>query len=227
MPFATDQERALANLLVSVMNNREQEGARVSRILHDDVGQVLSAIGLQLDLVRMDVKEDPAAAAQRISDVQRVLEKAISHVRDLSYELNPSVVERAGLKAALDRLVSRHSAGSSGSIRLLFDHSVRLPAATATAIYKIAEQALDNAVRHSGASVIDVLVKAARGGEMLEVRDDGQGFAPDGSRGETPGLGLHLMRHYAAEAGLRFALVSAPGKGTIVRAIHRGSSQVG
>lgn len=227
MPFATDQERALANLLVSVMNSREQEGARVSRILHDEVGQVLSAVGLQLDLVRMDVNSDPAAATQRIADVQRMLEKAISQVRDLSYELNPSVVERAGLKAALDRLVSRHRTENPGTIRLLYDHAVRLPASTATAIYKIAEQALDNAVRHSGASTIDVLVKASKGGEMLEIRDDGQGFDSDGSRGETPGLGLHLMRHYAAEASLRFSLVSAPGKGTIVRAIHKGSSQVG
>ncbi|HWR51058.1 MAG TPA: histidine kinase [Bryobacteraceae bacterium] len=227
MPFATDQERALANLLVSVMNSREQEGARVSRILHDEVGQVLSAVGLQLDLVRMDVKDDPAAATQRISDVQRMLEKAICHIRDLSYELNPCVVERAGLQAALDRLVSRHRADHTGAVRLMYDHSVRLPGGVATAVYKIAEQALDNAVRHSGASTIDVIVKMGKGSELLEVRDDGQGFEPNGSRGEAPGLGLHLMRHYAVEAGLRFALVSAPGKGTIVRAIHKGSSQVG
>jgi signal transduction histidine kinase len=137
------------------------------------------------------------------------------------------VVERAGLEAALERLVGRHRSEYSGKIRLLYDHAVRLPAPIATAIYKIAEQALDNAIRHSGAQAIDVLVKTGKGGEILELRDNGQGFDPEGSRGETPGLGFHLMRHYAAEAGLRFALVSAPGKGTIVRAIHRGSSQVG
>ncbi len=218
MPFATDQERWLANLLVSVMNAREQEGARVSRILHDDVGQVLSAIGLQLDLLRMDIGDNPVAAAQRVQEIQRVLEKAIAHVRDLSYELNPSVVERTGLQYALDRLVVRYRKDHPGVLRLVYEASLRPAAEVATPLYKIAEQALDNAVRHAAARRIDVVVKSARPGVTLEVKDDGVGFTRDGSLGAPPGLGLHLMRHYASQAGLRFSITSAPGRGTIVRA---------
>jgi signal transduction histidine kinase len=221
MPFATTQERALANLVVSVMNAREQEGARVSRLLHDEVGQVLSAIGLQLDLLRMDLAEDPQAAAGRITDIQRILEQAIGHVRDLSYELNPSVVERAGLEAALERLAGRHRLEYVGTIRVEYDCAVRLPLEVAAAFYKIAEQALDNAVRHSGATDIGVIVRSGRARVALEVRDDGVGFWPSGARGKAPGLGVHLMRHYASDARLRFSLASAPGRGTIVRAIHR------
>src|ERR1017187_7867549 len=106
--MATEEERSLAHLLVSVMHAREQEGARISRILHDEVGQVLSAVGLQLDLLRMDLDEQSVETPSRIVDIQKVLEQAVGQVRDLSYELNPSVVERTGLQFALDRLVGRH-----------------------------------------------------------------------------------------------------------------------
>src|ERR1017187_8585006 len=100
---ATEEERSLAHLLVSVMHAREQEGARVSRILHDEVGQVLSAIGLQLDLLRMDLHDKAADNTKRILEIQKVLELSVGQVRDLSYELNPAIVERTGLQFALDR----------------------------------------------------------------------------------------------------------------------------
>lgn len=220
MAFATDQERELASLLISVMHARDQEGARISRILHDEVGQILSAIGLQLDLLRMDLKENVEAASQRIADIQRVIETAMDQVRDLSYELNPSIVARTGLPLALDRMVGRYRKSYAGSIRLLFDSSVRVPVEPATALYKIAEQALDNAVAHSGGAQIEILVKPARGGVALEVRDGGKGFSPD--QGST-GLGLHLMKYQASQAGLEFSVASAPEKGTIVRAIYRAA----
>ncbi len=227
MPFATDQERALTNLLVSVMNARELEGARISRVLHDEVGQVLSAIGLHLDLLRMDQADGLTAAEARIAEIQRMLERAIGRVRDLSYELNPSVVERAGLQAALERLACRYRAEWTGSVRLSYDAPVRPGLEAASALYKIAEQALDNAVRHSGAHCVELAVRNARAGVSLVVRDDGSGFVRGGPRGEAAGLGIHLMRHYASVAGLRFSISSAPGKGTIVRAIHKFPAPAG
>lgn len=221
--MGTDQQRSLASLLVSVMNAREEEGARVSRILHDEVGQVLSAIGLQLDLLRMDLNENVAGSSRRIVDIQKVLETAVAQVRDLSYELNPSIVERTGLQFALDRLVGRCRKDFEGSIRLMFDSSVRLSLEVATALYKIAEQALENAVKHSGATRIEVLVKPGKQGVTLEIRDNGGGFSPDRQVKETKGLGLHLMRYHAAQSGLRFSVASIPEQGTIVRAIFRAA----
>jgi signal transduction histidine kinase len=220
MPFATDQERELANLLVSVMHARDQDGARISRILHDEVGQILSAIGLQLDLLRMDITENVADATLRIGDIQKVIETAVVQVRDLSYELNPSVVARTGLAFALDRLVGRYRKNWSGSIRLLFDSALRVSVESATALYKIAEQALDNAVMHSGCTQIQVLVKRAKDGVALEIRDNGKGFP---SALEAGGLGLHLMKYHAVQTGLQFSVASSPEKGTIVKAIYRAS----
>jgi signal transduction histidine kinase len=221
--MASEEERSLAHLLVSAMHAREQEGARVSRILHDEVGQVLSAIGLQLDLLRMDLNDRVEDSSKRIAEIQKVLETSVGQVRDLSYELNPSIVERTGLQFALDRLAGRYRKVFSGKIRLLFDSSVRLPVEVATAVYKIAEQAIDNAVAHSGASRVEILVRPIKQGVGLEVRDNGRGFAADEESVGNTGLGFHLMRYHSAQAGLRFSVASLPEKGTIVKAIYRVS----
>jgi signal transduction histidine kinase len=218
-PAGAHADRSLENLLVSIMDAREEEGARVSRILHDEVGQVLSAIGLQLDLLRMDLQENPASGGRRIAEIQKVLERAVGQVRELSYELNPAIVERTGLQSALDRLVGRQRKNFGGTIRLFFDSSVRPAVTTATAMYKIAEQALDNAVRHARATHIEVLVKPGKHGVTLEVRDDGTGFDPQRQAAEKKGIGLPLMRYHADQAGLRFSVNRLPEKGTIVRAV--------
>lgn len=229
MGFVTDQERALADLLVSVMHAREQEGARISRILHDEVGQVLSAVGLQLDLLRMDLDEEARGHPARIGEIQKVLEQAVGQVRDLSYELNPSVVERTGLQFALDRLIGRHRKTFRGSIRLMFDPTVRVDLERGTALFKIAEQALENAVQYSQATQVEVLVKSSKQGAVLEIRDNGIGFASE----HPPGLGIQMMRYHADKAGLRFSIASEPERGTIVKAICRvlthlsGSSKSG
>lgn len=220
MAFATDQERALMSLLVSMMTAREQDGAKVSRLLHDEVGQVLSAIGLQLDLLRMDLQENVQAGVKRISEIQRILELAVVQVRDLSYELNPAIVERAGLQFALDRLVGRYRKDFRGALRLLFDAAVRVPIEPATAMYKICEQALDNAVEHAAPTQIEVFVRPSRQAVALEVRDNGKGFSPEEAE-ESKGLGLHIMRYHAARGDLLFSVTSAPEKGTIVRAIFK------
>lgn len=220
MAFATDQERALTSLLVSMMSAREQEGARASRLLHDEVGQVLSAIGLQLDLLRMDLQENVESGAKRIAEIQRILELAVVQVRDLSYELNPAIVERAGLQFALDRLVGRYRKDFHGTLRLLFDPAVRVPVGPATAMYKICEQALDNAVQHASPTQVEVFVRPSRQTVALEVRDNGKGFSMEEAE-ESKGLGLHIMRYHASRGDLLFSVTSGPEKGTIVRAIFR------
>lgn len=206
-------EHPLAHILVAVINARERDATRVSRLLHDDVSQILSAVGLQLDLARSDVEAQSPDVAKRIGECQKHLEEAIGQLRKLTYELNPALVERAGLQTALDRLVGRYR-GQHASIRLLYDSSVRLPAKPATAIYKIIECALHNAAAHSDCRLIQVLVRATRDGVTVEVRDDGKGF----DQNETqPGLGLLLMQYYASQNDLSFEIQTAPGQGTIVK----------
>ncbi len=221
-----DEKRAGADWLVAFMQAREQESARISRTLHDEVGQILSAAGLQLDLLRMDCVQ-VAGVVERVAEAQKLLEQAVAQVRDLSYALNPSIVERAGLNFALDRLVGRYRKTFPGSVRLLFDSSVHVPLEIARPMYKIAEQALENAVEHSRCTHIEVLFRRKGNTVSLEIRDDGCGFPVDEVRSRSGGLGLRLMDYHASEAGLQLSLASEPEKGTIVKAIYRALKRPG
>jgi signal transduction histidine kinase len=206
--------------LAYIVEARDRERARISRLLHDEVGQVLSAAGLQLDLLRMDCAQAPGLAA-RIGEAQKLLEQAVGQVRSLSYALNPAVVERAGLKGALEELIERSRRAFSGTLEFAFDGELRLPGQAAEACYRIVELALENALRHAGAGRIEVRCRR-RGPEVIvEIRDDGCGFAaaPAGPPGR--GLGLRLIKHLARRGGLELFLASEPEKGTIVRAIYR------
>lgn len=204
-------------MLVSTINSRELEASRASKLLHDEVGQVLSAVGLQLDVVKLDFKERLPEIVGRTNEIQQMLEMAVQQVRALSYALNPAIVERAGLYSALDRLVGRLRDRHPGSIRYVFDSTVRVPTTVGNAWYKIAELALANAIQHSGADRIEVLVKRTAKSNVLEVRDSGKGFDLQNARAECPGLGLLLIEHYAAQVPVPVEIKSGPGNGTIVR----------
>jgi len=215
--------RTVADMLAALVEYRESEFARVSRLLHDEVGQVLSAVGLQLEALRMDFQDRVPELTERTAEIQNILEQAVKLVRNLSYELNPAIVDRAGLPFSLDRLVGRFRDNFPGTIRLLHDPGAHVPGKIGSAFYKIAEQAIGNAVAHAQCSLIEIWVRPTKAGIALEIRDNGRGFDVTASRAQTAGLGLTLMEHYAAEAGLAFSVVSEPGRGTTVRAVYRAA----
>jgi two-component system sensor histidine kinase UhpB len=156
-----ESQHILTRLLMSTINAREVESNRVSRALHDDVGQVLSAVGLQLGVLKLDFQGRVPELTDRINEIQGILDQAVRQVRALSYDLNPAVVERAGLQSSLDRLVERYREEFKGSVRILYDSSVRVPLPVGNAWYKIAELALKNAATHSQATRIEVHVRPA------------------------------------------------------------------
>jgi signal transduction histidine kinase len=211
-------EQELRHTVLGALKAQEFERAMVSRFLHDSIGQNLTALGLQLDLIRMDMETVSADACQRIGDVQRLLEEMMESVREYSYELNPSTVERAGLRPALDRLAGRIRTRFPGTLRLNVDPSLKLDPKLASALYQILQEGVENAVQHSGCSAIEIAVKSTRTGTILEVRDNGRGFDPADLVSGRRGLGLLSMEHYAAQAGLDLAITSTRETGTTVRA---------
>lgn len=211
--MASASQPALAQLLFAAMNEHEAVLSRVSRLLHDDVSQVLSAVGLQLDALRMDFREQAPGLDSRAAELQELLELAISQLRDITNELNPSIVERAGLRFALDRLIGRVRAGFSGTVRLHFDASLHVPALVAKAFYKISEAALDLAKATPGCSLIDIHVKRAQGEYVLEV--SGNACLDDTA---SPPLAQLLMDYYASKNHVTLRTESVPGKGTWIRA---------
>ena len=211
-------EQELRNTVLGALKAQEYERNTLSRFLHDAVGQNLTALGLQLDLVRMDLESASPETCVRIGEIQQVLETIMEQVREYSYHLNPSAVERAGLRSALDRLTVHIRERFSGSLRVNVDPSLKIKPILATAFYHIAHEAIDNAVQHSSCSAIEIAVKSTRTGASLEVRDNGKGFDPADVLGGSRGLGLLSMEHYAAQAGLDLSITSDKKTGTTVRA---------
>lgn len=211
-------EQELRHTVLGALKAQEFERTMVSRFLHDSVGQNLTALGLQLDLVRMDLESISPDSCKRIAEVQKLLGSMMEEVREYSYELNPSTVERAGLRPALDRLTTRIRERFTGALRLNVDPSLKIDPKLAAAFYQIAQEAVENAVQHSGCSMVEIAVKSTRNTPILEVRDNGHGFDPGDLAGGCRGLGLLSMEHYAAQAGLELSITSNRNTGTSVRA---------
>ena len=217
-------EQELRQTVLSALKAQELDRKNASQFLHDSVGQNLTALGLQLDLVRMDLEAAAPDSATHIGQIQKMLETIMEQVRDYSYSLNPSIVERAGLRPALDRLVSRVRARFAGSVRLSAGVSLKIDPKTATGLYHIAHEAVENAVQHASCSAIEIAVKSSRKGPILEIRDNGCGFDPEDVVGVRRGLGLLSMEHFAAQSGLDLSISRNRGGGTKVRAAATGAS---
>jgi signal transduction histidine kinase len=211
-------EQELRNTVLGALKAQEFERNTLSKFLHDVVGQNLTALGLQLDLARMDLETVSPDTCQRLAEVQKVLETMMEQVRDYSYHLNPSAVERAGLRSALDRLTTHVRERFTGGLRVNVDPNLKLDPKVASAFYHIAQEAVENAVQHSGCSAVEIAVKSTRTGAAMEVRDNGRGFDPGDTHGGARGLGLLSMEHYAAQAGLDLSITSNKKTGTTVRA---------
>jgi len=211
-------EQELRHTVLGALKAQEFERAMVAQFLHDSVGQNLTALGLQLDLIRMDLESISPDCCQSIGNVQKLLGDMMESVREYSYELNPATVERAGLRPALDRLAGRIRARFPGTLRLNVDPSLKLDPKLASALYQILQEGVENAVQHSGCSALEIAVKSTRTGTILEVRDNGRGFDPADLESGRRGLGLLSMEHYAAQAGLELTITSTRETGTTVRA---------
>ena len=218
-------EQELRHTVLGALKAQEFERAMVSKFLHDSVGQNLTALGLQLDLIRMDLEGISPDTCGRIGEIQKLLEEMMESVREYSYELNPSTVERAGLRPALDRMVGRIRARFPGALRVNVDPSLKLDPKLASALYQILQEGVENAVQHSGCSAIEIAVKSTRTGTVLEVRDNGRGFDPADLVSGRRGLGLLSMEHYAAQAGLELSITSTRETGTTVRAAKPDSAE--
>jgi signal transduction histidine kinase len=203
--------------LTCLRQARQEERLRISRLLHDEVGQVLSAVGLQIELLRMDCAGLPAVA-ERIAETQKLLASALQEVRELSYDLDPAIVERLGLQTSLERLIRRYGRNFPGELHWRYEGDPQAQTLQAAALYRIAELALENAVRHSGASHIELQARAGADGARLEVRDNGRGFDYPKILNHSAAPGLRLMQYEAEAAGLEFRLASESEKGTIVTA---------
>jgi signal transduction histidine kinase len=196
---------------------QETERRRIARTLHDQFGQLLTALKLTLDSV---AHGRGLARARALAEAQALVAEAMSQARDLSVELWPTVLDDVGLAAALRDLAGRHARWSGAAVS--FDGEVgRLPFVVETACFRIAQQALTNVTQHAHARRAHVRVHASSEVVELFISDDGKGFdvASALERAAAAGnLGLIAMQERASLAGGRLTIDSAPNRGTLVSA---------
>ena len=208
-PLSEDDRQ---EIVLSFVAERESDYARLARFLHDHVGQVLSAVGLQLDALRHEFGANMPELDQRTAGIQQMLETIIGHIRDLSYELNPSVVQRTGLQYALERLAARFATVFSGSVRIQLDPAVRVPAERAEALYRGAEAAMELVKSTADCTQVDLHLKRNRVGFVLEIRANAR-ISPE-AQSSFPAL---RMNYYAARNDITVSVNRSGENDTIVR----------
>jgi PAS domain S-box-containing protein len=211
----------LGTLSRRVLTVQEEERRAVARELHDELGQVLTAVRLNLQTLRRRSRDPELGPA--FEDALMALETAIAEVRALSTRLRPTLLDDLGLEAALRSHLERSRVRADLDLDTVISlpHR-RLDPAVETACFRIVQEAMTNVVRHAGAHRLAVSVQTANGELVLSVRDDGRGFDPAAAaaravRGES--AGLSGMEERAQLAGGRLEIRAAPGRGTEVRAV--------
>jgi len=207
-----DQQRALSAHLQTV---REEESRRIARELHDELGQVLAALKIELENLHSS-KPNDAETEQRIATLGKLANETIARVRKLCTELRPGILDELGAVAALQWLAEDFENRTGVPCTFLCrDPQLVIPMPRATALFRICQEALTNVMRHAEASSVTIELTSADGELRLLIRDDGHGFD---SIVATPihSFGILGMRERAALAGGHFYLNSTPSEGTVV-----------
>jgi len=213
-------EEALQSYPRLLIEAQETERQSIARELHDQIGQVLTAIRINLQTV-WDTCETSESRAL-IDEGVAIVDEALEQVRDLSFELRPSLLDDLGLVAALrwytDRFARRTGIRSANAIDL--PENTRLRLELETACFRIVQEALTNVVRHAGARNVSITLRSLKNEICLSIKDDGRGFDAHSQRLSqfTTHLGLRGMRDRALAVGGRLEIKSSPSRGTEISA---------
>jgi signal transduction histidine kinase len=189
---------------------------RLALELHDAVSQKLFSLRLNAEAAATLLDRDPEAARAQVVKLGEAAQQALDELRSLIFELRPPDLERDGLRGALRKHVELLSRVQPGAIELDIDPELGRDPERDREVLRIAQEALQNALRHADAEHVAVRLRRDDGGLRLEVDDDGVGFDPAAPELRSRRLGLTSMEERARRVGGRLAVRSAPGEGTTV-----------
>ena len=209
----SNERREIAQKL---MATREATLREIARELHDEFGQLLTAMGLMLNRATRQLPEN-SPVRQELREVSDIAQSALDNVRGLSQTLHPSILEELGLESTINWYLSTFE--KQFGIEVSYERHgdpVALDAQTGIHVYRVLQEALGNVARHSGAKRASVRLHASGGTLALEVEDHGAGFTTESSR---RGLGLVAMRERAELLGGTVEFARPPQGGTLVKLI--------
>ncbi len=209
----------LQRLSIELMNAQETERKHVSQELHDELGQALTAMRINFDMLEKILPPDSAQVGrERLAEISMLVDETLEHVRELSHTLRPTMLDEMGLVPTLRWYVSRYADRLGIEVELdVTGLEQRLAPEIETTLYRIVQEALTNIARHAHAHRVRLQLTGQAGSVSALIEDDGRGFdaqtrlAADAARS---GLGLLGMRERAALWGGNFTVQSRPGAGT-------------
>jgi signal transduction histidine kinase len=211
-----DQFRRLATALQSA---REAERTALARELHDELGQTLTSLKLELarmakELITMGV---PLQMINRLQSIVGNVELSIESVRHIATELRPPALDHLGLVAAIEVETAALARRTGLRFRIVTKHThLPLTPEQQTAVFRIVQEALTNVVRHANASAVKISLAKVTRAVRVQIVDNGRGMTRDESA-RPSSIGLLGMRERAELVGGRLAIVASPGKGTTIR----------
>lgn len=210
-----EQLHALSHRLMDV---QETERLHLSRELHDESGQVMSALVVQLGLLERDALK-PELILQHASELKRIAGEVLSNLHEMAVKLRPASLDHLGLVTALEQYITEF--GHQHNLNVLFEtvglSKNRPPLEIETAIFRIVQESLTNVILHARATEVDVLLSQRNGKLIALIEDDGVGFTPD-KVAEQSHLGLFGMRERVEMLGGSLTIESSVGKGTTILA---------
>jgi signal transduction histidine kinase len=208
------------SLWVRLTREQEKERGELAHELHDEVGQMLVALGMNFALLKNRLPDGAdASLSDIITDSRELLKKMNERVRDVMGRLRPPVLDDYGLVASLKWYAGQYSKRTGIPVELRDDgHGVRLPGDTETALFRVAQEAMANIDKHANATRVLITIISTASAYRITITDDGAGFdiQQNVKRSEDGGWGLIGMKERARGVGGQFAVKSSPGDGTQV-----------
>ncbi|HEY3249048.1 MAG TPA: GAF domain-containing sensor histidine kinase [bacterium] len=214
-----DQEQTARDLMQRLLVAQEEERGRIARDFHDQGGQLMSALMIQLDHLATQVDPKDAALGASLRKLYGLAQQGLEELRKLVYELRPPTLDELGLAPAIRAYVDTHVRPAGLLVDLqLNDLASRQPPEIETAAFRIVQESITNVLRHAKAKKVEVRVNRRGDALVVMVRDDGGGFEADEPQAGRRTLGLAGMRERAQLVGGSLQILSAPGIGTTVLA---------
>ena len=206
-----------------IIEARESEQARIGQDLHDGLCQHLVATAFSAGMLHRRLESDHAAGSEEALEIVTMIDESITQARDLAKGLYPVPLEEEGLETALRALTvnTAKRTGIAGSVDAEGPPS-QLPIEVAIHLYRIAQEALNNAVKHAEAGSVRISFESSDKGFDLAIEDDGKGFKPEEIDGG--GMGLHIMEYRARAIGATLSVSKGKAGGTCIRCVSTESS---
>jgi signal transduction histidine kinase len=208
------REQQIRNLAEHMLHVEEMERRRISRELHDEAGQSLVCIRLQIEMIEMSLPPSADEWRVKLAEARDLTEKTILEMRRLIADLSPVILEQFGLESALRQLVKRFEASYKCHVRLHVSKITGLPAKLEMVVYRIIQECCNNISKHSHASNVNISVSSADEVLSLQVLDDGIGFEVEAALAKKDSFGLAGIRERVALLGGKFKVQSRylPGR---------------